>query len=212
MTAQTRLTLIRHGESRAQSEGFLSGHDTCKGLSDAGRRQAEALRDRLLATGELAAADAVYTSILPRAIETAEIIAPALGELAPQQECAWCEIHAGEAEGLTWAEVEERYPNRGGPADPFRARLPGAETWAEFLVRAGARLRRTADDHPGEHVVVVCHGGVVGASFVALGEVPLTRVSMMMSETLNTSLTDWRWDGTTWRLVRYNDAAHLSSV
>ncbi|MDQ1394836.1 MAG: 2,3-bisphosphoglycerate-dependent phosphoglycerate mutase, partial [Acidimicrobiaceae bacterium] len=126
--------------------------------------------------------------------------------------CAWCEIHPGEAEGLTWAEVEERFPNRGRPADPFRQRLPGAETWAEFLVRAGARLRRTADDHPEEHVVVVCHGGIVGASFVALGEVPLTRVGMMVSETVNTSLTQWRQADGQWRLVRFNDAGHLSRL
>src|SRR4051812_31272154 len=97
--ASTRLVLIRHGESAAQVGGFLSGHDTCTGLSDEGRRQAGVLRDRLLATRELGDVDAVYTSILRRAGETTEIIGPALGEALPQQECEWCEIHPGEAEG-----------------------------------------------------------------------------------------------------------------
>ena len=63
-------------------------------------------------------------------------------------------------------------------------RAPGAETWAEFFVRAGARLRRIADDHPGERVVVVCHGGIIGASFVALGDVPIRKsVGPLIHET-----------------------------
>jgi probable phosphoglycerate mutase len=205
----TRLVLIRHGESVAQVEGFLSGHDTCRGLSDLGRAQAEALRDRLLATNELDPVDAVFTSILPRAIETARIIAPALGEAMPQPECDWCEIHAGEAEGLTWDELRERYPSFGDPHDLFKRRTPNGESWAEFAVRAGARLRRIADEHEGERVVVVCHGGIIGASFVALGEVSIHNVRNLAYELVNTSLTEWRWTGSSWHLIRFNDAAHI---
>jgi probable phosphoglycerate mutase len=211
-TPETRLVLVRHGESVAQEQGFLSGHDTCKGLSDAGRAQVASLRDRLVTTGELGTVDAVYTSILPRAIESAEIIAPALGGVAPQQECEWCEIHAGDAEGLTWPEFRERFPIVGELDDPFRARATGAETWAEFFVRAGARLRRIALEHEGQRVVVVAHGGIIGASFVALGEVPLRKGLAAVHETANASLTEWRCTGTDWRLVRFNDAAHLASA
>lgn len=206
----TRLVLVRHGESVAQVEGFLSGHDTCRGLSDAGRAQVAALRDRLTASGELGEVDAVYTSILPRTIETAAILGPALGAATPQAECDWCEIHGGEAEGLTWPEIQERFPLQGDPADPFRPRMPGAETWAEFFVRAGARLRRVADEHPGERVVVVCHGGIIGASFIALGDLPIKTALALTHESINTSMTEWRWTGKHWRLVRFNDAAHVA--
>jgi broad specificity phosphatase PhoE len=209
-TAETRLVLIRHGESDAQVNGYLSGHTACRGLSDRGREQAAALRDRLVATGELGVVDAAYTSVLQRAIETSEIIAPALGDTRPEQECAWCEIHAGDAEGLTWDAYLERFPEVGDVHDPFRRRAPGAESWAEFYVRAGARLRRVARDHPGQRVVVICHGGIIGASFVALGDVPIASVSFVTRETVNTSLTEWRFTGERWRLVRYNDAAHLA--
>lgn len=208
----TSLILIRHGESVAQEQGFLSGHDTCKGLSDAGRAQVETLRDRLLATGELGTVDAVYTSILPRAIESAEILAPALDGVAAQQECEWCEIHAGDAEGLTWAEFRERFPVVGDPDDPFRSRATGAETWAEFYVRAGGRLRRIAREHEGQRVVVVGHGGIIGASFIALGDLPIRHGNALTHETVNTSLTEWRFTGSGWRLVRYNDAAHVAAV
>jgi broad specificity phosphatase PhoE len=208
---ETRLVLIRHGESDAQVNGYLSGHDACKGLSERGREQAAALRDRLVASGELGVVDAAYTSVLARAIETSEIIAPALGEATPQRECAWCEIHAGDAEGLTWEEFRERYPVNGDPADPFRTRAPGAESWAEFYVRAGTRLRRIANEHPGECVVVICHGGIIGASFVALGDLPIRKAFALTHETVNTSLTEWRFTGSDWRLVRYNDAAHQAT-
>ncbi len=207
---ETRLVLIRHGESVAQVEGFLSGHDTCRGLSPHGRAQAEALRHRLADSGELDAVDALYTSILPRTIETAEIIAPALGAPAPTEECDWCEIHAGEAEGLPWDVFRERYLI-GDVYDPFSQHVPGSESWAEFSVRAGTRLRRVAAEHRGQRVVVVCHGGIIGASFVALGDLSFGNVRALTQDTVNTSLTEWRHADDGWRLVRYNDAAHLGS-
>ena len=77
-------------------------------------------------------------------------------------------------------------------------------------MRAGGRLRRIAHEHPGERVVVVCHGGIIGASFVALGNLPDPRGNVLTHETVNTSITEWRFTGEHWRLVRYNDAAHLA--
>jgi probable phosphoglycerate mutase len=210
----TRVVLIRHGESEAQRRHIISGHNTCTGLSDLGRAQAEALRERLVRTGELGGergeVGAVYTSILPRAIETAAIIAPALGGVAPAEECEWCEIHAGEGEGLEWDEYRSAAGSVGDPNDPFHRHMPKSETWAEFFVRAGARLRRVAHEHEGQRVVVVAHGGIVGASFVALGERPITEGVVIAHETTNTSMTEWRWTGRHWRLVRFNDAAHLA--
>ena len=211
-TATTRLVLVRHGESVAQVEGFLSGHDTCRGLSELGQRQAAALRDRLVASGELGTVDAVYTSILERTLETAAIIGPALGDAPSTAECEWCEIHAGEAEGMTWDDFRDRYPVDGDAYDPYRRRMPGSETWAEFYVRAGARLFRVADEHEGETVVVVCHGGIVGASFIALGDLPVRRGIDLVRETRNTSLTEWRHSDDGWLLTRYNDFAHLAGV
>ena len=190
----------------------MSGHSACRGLSDLGRSQAVALRDRLAATGELGTVDVVYTSILERAIETTAILGPVLGGVTPQQECDWCEIHPGEAEGLTWPEYREKYPWAGDAGNPFLRRAPGSESWAEFYVRAGGRLRRIADEHPGQRVVVVCHGGIIGASFVALGNLPLRDGNSFTHETTNTSLTEWRLSGADWRLVRYNDAAHLATL
>lgn len=206
---ETRLVLIRHGESRAQVAGIASGHRTCTGLSDLGRRQAMALHDRLALTRELAPVDAVYTSLLTRAQETAAIVGPALGGATPQAECDWCEIHAGEAEGLTYPEIRARFPGAGDSEDALDRHIPGGETWAECYERVGRRLRQAATDHPGQRVVVVGHGGTIGASFVALGGLRLRDSMAMIHEARNTSITEWRGTGTSWRLVRYNDAAHV---
>ena len=221
--APTRLVLIRHGESRSTVDRIVGGHAGCTGLSDRGVRQAEALRDRLAKTGELAGADAVLTSVLPRAIETAEIIAPAIGRLAAEQRCELCEIHPGEGDGLSWEEFTARYRPEGlASGNPYRAMAPGGESWAGFFTRASEALLQVADDHAGKTAVVVCHGGVIEAAFAALGNLPLRRPFDVRVE--NTSLTAWSYapgDGdlgnpghrlARWRLDVFNDSAHLAGL
>lgn len=210
----TTLCLIRHGESVAQVERFVSGHDTCRGLSDLGRRQAEALRDRLARTGEIQA-DVLLTSVLPRAIETASIIAPAVGGHEPVQDCDFCEIHAGEAEGLTWDEFGERYPSTGW--DPMVPAAPGGESWYAFGERVGRTLQRYAEQHADQTIVAAVHGGVVEQSlFHLLG---IDAAANQAGHVANTSITEWRFETNPfrlgpprWTLARYNDAAHLASL
>src|SRR4051794_27890398 len=108
----TRLFIVRHGHAMCALNSVIGGVKGCTGLSPEGRAQAEKLRNRLLRTNELADADVLLTSVLPRAIETASIIAPALGkagEVEPKQDCDLCELHPGDADGMTWDAWEERY-------------------------------------------------------------------------------------------------------
>jgi probable phosphoglycerate mutase len=211
----TRIVLVRHGESQAQARGFLGGHDGCTGLSARGREQAASLRDRLQASGELADAAVLYSSLMPRAAETAEIIAPALNGLEVLAECGFCEGHPGEADGLTWEELDARYPADGWDADSRRA--PGWETWREMATRVAGALDAIVQRHPGETIVVACHGGVVVHSmlhFLSLDEVTTSSRAWISPE--NTSLTEWRFAPNPYRkgtlpveLVRFNDVAHL---
>ena len=100
----THLVLVRHGEADCNAQGIVGGHRGCTGLSPLGVAQAEALRARWESSGEMREASAFYASVLPRAIETAEIIAPALGDLALTTDCDLCELHPGESDGMTWEE------------------------------------------------------------------------------------------------------------
>ena len=74
----TRIVLVRHGESVATVERYLGGLRTCRGLTEHGRAQAQALGARLQRTKELQV-DAVVSSSFPRAMQTADIVAPFVG-------------------------------------------------------------------------------------------------------------------------------------
>ena len=207
----TRLVLVRHGEADCNAQGIVGGHRGCTGLSPLGVAQAEALRARWEATGEMRRAGAFYASVLPRAIETAEIIAPALGELEFTTDCDLCEMHPGEGDGMSWEEFARVYPPPDFTDDPGRPLSPGGESWSSFRERVDTTLRALADRHEGETVVVACHGGVVNASLVAFLGLAHdgTRLDL---RTRNTSITEWEQENGRWRLLRYNDSAHLATV
>jgi 2,3-bisphosphoglycerate-dependent phosphoglycerate mutase len=210
----TRLVLVRHGESRATVEQVAGGPLGCKGLTERGAAQAEALRDRLAASGELAGAGALFASTLPRAIETAEILAPALG-LSVVTDVDLCEMHPGLGDGLTWEEWRERFGGFSFAVEPYRQMAPGGESFAEFQLRVGRILSRLVDEYAGGLVVAACHGGVIEGSLrFGLGLAwPGTSGSLGLPA--NTSMTEWACTATPdqsaqWQLLRYNDAAHLS--
>ena len=156
---------------------------------------------------------------MPRAVETATILAPALGGLEVRSECDFCEGHPGEADGLTWDELSERYPPLDG-WDPDHSPVAGWETWREMGVRVQRALDSLVERHPGETVVVACHGGVVVQAmlhWLALDEVTTARRAWMAAD--NSSLTEWLFatnpyqkDTLPVQLVRYNDHAHLGTL
>ncbi len=207
----THLVLVRHGEADCNVKGMVGGHRGCTGLSPLGVAQAEALRARWEATSEMRGADALYASVLPRAIQTAEIIAPALGDLELTTDCALCEMHPGECDGMTWDEFARLYPPVDFTVRPDRPISPGGESWSGLLRRVDTTLRALADRHEGETVIVSCHGGVINASLVSFLGLAHdgTRLDL---RTRNTSITEWEREHGEWRLLRYNDSAHLARV
>lgn len=206
----TRIVLVRHGESKVTVDRVIGGPRTCSGLSELGRRQAERLRDRLAETNEISAT-ALYSSGYPRAIETAEILATVLGQPVVV-ESGFGEHDPGpECDGLTFRDFVERYGMPDWETDRHAITFPGGETVAEFHHRVGATLSRVVRDHAGGEIVVACHGGVVDAAFRALlGLQPTGGFDLF---TANTSLTELVLARPgRWRLVRYNDAAHLAGL
>src|SRR4051812_9240100 len=188
----TRLIVIRHGLSQCTVDSIVGGIKGCTGLAPEGRRQADLLRDRLVRTRELADADVVYTSVLPRAIETAEIIAPGLGragESPAKQDAELSELEPGEADGLTWAEYNRRYPDVDMGANPYQPIAAGGESIADFLVRVGRALTRIVTEHPDQLVVIVAHGGIIRSSVHVFLDLPVRRRTQL--EANNTSITEW---------------------
>jgi probable phosphoglycerate mutase len=206
----TRLILVRHGESKATVRRTIGGPRTCDGLSDLGAVQAQRLHDRLRDTEEIRA-DALYASGYPRAQETAQAIAPALG-LEVTVDPAWGEHDPGpESDGLTFDEFVARNGNPDWEAHIDAELFPSGETVRQFHARIDGAVRRVLAEHEGGTIVVVCHGGVIDAVMrTALQAPPRGGFDLF---TKNTSLTEFlvvRPDR--WRLERYNDAAHLAGL
>jgi probable phosphoglycerate mutase len=140
------LILARHGETDWNRDGIWQGHGDPP-LNDLGRRQAAELADRL-ADVEI---DALYSSDLRRAYETAEIVALAKG-LSITADSDLREMDVGSWSGLTTEEIRERFPD---------VDAHDGEAREEFLARAVGALDRIAKAHAGQRVLVVTHGGVI---------------------------------------------------
>ncbi len=210
----TRLILVRHGESNATVSRMIGGWRSCTGLSPLGHQQAEHLRDRWLANPEFQA-DVLISSQYARARETATILAPALGDLPIVEHVGFGEHDPGpDCDGLSFAEYVSLHGSATeawDQADPFATTFPGGETVAAFNLRVGTAMYEVVREHEGKTVVIACHGGVVGLALrLALKAQPMGGFETW---TLNTSITELLLlKPNHWRVVRYNDAAHLAGL
>jgi probable phosphoglycerate mutase len=187
---------------------WSGGQTGCTGLTPHGRAQAEALRDHLADSGRVRA-DVLLASVLPRAIETASIIGPGFGLEISGQECDLCELHPGDADGLTWTEYAARYGSFDMEVEPDRAFAPAGESWNSFHERVRRTLERVAGDYEGQTVVAVCHAGVIMGSMRVLLGIPHRTTSRLRP--MNTGLAEWEHDASLdrWTLHSFNEASHL---
>jgi 2,3-bisphosphoglycerate-dependent phosphoglycerate mutase len=211
----TRLYLIRHGQAfcNVRPFGLIAGMRGDAGLTPLGRTQAERLRDRLAATGEITA-DVLISSTLPRARETAEIVAPALG-LPIIFDGEFQEQSPGDFDGRAWEEIKDEIPNQHD--EPFRPFGPNGENWGQFILRVGSALNRILHQYESKTIVVVCHGGVIDASFLIFFGMNTLVPPETAFYTRNTSITRWERHeiegySLRWRLTGYNDDLHTRDI
>ena len=156
------LLLARHGETDWNRDGRFQGHADPP-LNERGRRQARAHAELL--AGE--PIEAVYSSDLLRAQETAQIVATQLGlEVVVDPQLR--ERDVGEWSGLTRAEIDERFPNQIQAWREGRAVV--GETREALSERVLAAARRISAAHPDGVVLVVSHGGALRMLRHAAGE------------------------------------------
>jgi probable phosphoglycerate mutase len=205
----TDLYLIRHADHRT---GLKDGKFADLGLTPLGVRQVEQLCARLARTGEIKA-DVLIASPLPRARQTAEILAGALD--LPVVLEAELEEWRNEDGSLSEEAFMERVMATPDAQVPFARWIPGCENWLEFSIRAASALERIVREHADQTSVVVCHGGIIEVSlslFFGLSGAPLRRLNI---DSGNTSITHWQHvvppPGflSEWLLERYNDCTHL---
>jgi probable phosphoglycerate mutase len=202
---ETTLIVIRHGETAWNREKRMQG-TTDTQLSDVGRSQAQAVGRRLAARSF----GALYSSDLSRARDTAQAIAEHTGTTVvtdPRLQ----ERRFGIFEGLTAAEIIERYPEehaRFVSRDPDYE-VPGGESARGFARRCLGCLAEIASRHRGAEVVVVTHGLVLDSLYRATHG--LDNGAPRPVPLINASVNHFVYAGGTWRMELWGDVSHLAA-
>ncbi|MEO6533322.1 MAG: histidine phosphatase family protein [Pseudolysinimonas sp.] len=189
----TDLYLVRHGETDWNRQRRIQGLTDIP-LNETGRAQAQA-------TGMLLARrhwDAIFSSPLGRAVETASIIAAEVGLAEPTLIDALVERNYGDAEGLDWLEIERNYP-RGTV-------VPGRESREQVGERVVPALMQLAAEHAGEALLIVSHGGAIRA---VLNQVEPSASHGMIT---NGSVHSFRLEDGALRLIAFDDPIEVESI
>ncbi|MFI2210905.1 histidine phosphatase family protein [Streptomyces sp. NPDC020141] len=196
----TTLLLARHGQTVWHAENRYAGVSDVA-LTDEGRRQARQL-------GEWAArhpVDAIRTSTLSRAIETAAPACAALG-LTPHRDPELRECDFGVVEGRTLTEFGLEHPEAAldFADDPVAHPFPEAEDPRSAAMRGADALRRAARAHEGERVLVVAHNTLLRLVLCELLGIPLGDYRRVFPRLRNAALTELRLSGDTASLLGLN--------
>lgn len=202
----TTVLAVRHGETAWNRESRIQGHLDIP-LSPLGLAQAQRLAQAL--AGE--PLDAIYASDLGRARQTAAAVAERVG-LPVQEDAGLRERGFGCFEGLSWSEIESRWPEQ---ALRWKRRDPdfgaeGGERLRDFYARAVGAVERLAQAHPGQTLLVVAHGGVMDCLYRAGRRLAL---EAPRSWTLgNASINRLLYTPAGLSVVGWNDDLHLDGL
>jgi probable phosphoglycerate mutase len=203
----TELLLVRHGESEAMVPGrpfpLVDGHGDPE-LAPLGLEQAARLAERLAAHP----IDAIYVSSLRRTHQTAAPLAARIG-IEPVVERDLREVYLGEWEG----ELYRKHMAEGHPlalkviSEQRWDAIPGAESPESIDTRVRGALDRVVAAHPGQCVVIVSHGGIIGE---ILAQVTMAGRPFAFLGASNASISQVVAFNGRWILRRFNDTGHLA--
>jgi ribonuclease H / adenosylcobalamin/alpha-ribazole phosphatase len=187
--APTTTVLLRHGQTPLSIEHRFSGLGSDPELTEIGRGQASEAGGRL-AGQEF---DAVVSSPLRRAMETARIVAPGREIIVDD---GFRETDFGDWEALTFAEVHRRSPEELAAwlADPNVA-PPGGESFVDADKRVGAALASLTERYPASRLLVVSHVTPIKLLVRRALEAPMSALYRMHLELCSLSTVDWYADG-----------------
>jgi broad specificity phosphatase PhoE len=216
LPAMGLLYLVRHGETEWNRKNLCMGQLDIP-LNDLGVRQAERLAERL----SKITIDALYTSDLSRASQTAQMIAQKTG-LTPIVKKELREIYLGDYQGISTEELRKKFPSAylipsGKAAQAKELEYPEIETRTKLYFRAVRIFNEISKNHPDQTVVIVSHGGLIRCltNFV-LGQNSNCKDEIFYSlgvDCSNCSITLIRAESDAdYRLVVINDTAHLEGL
>jgi probable phosphoglycerate mutase len=202
----TRLLVIRHGETDWNLDARIQGHTDIP-LNERGRWQAERLGQALADEG----IHAIYSSDLQRARDTADAIARHAG-LPLQLDTTLRERHFGRFEGRTQDEIGVHWPQellRWRERDPSYG-PEGGEVLQAFYERCVSAATRLADQHPGETIALVAHGGVLDCFYRAANRVAVAAPRSW--KVANASINRLLYSPEGFTMVGWADDHHLAGA
>lgn len=191
MKQRTRIHLLRHGQVEGHGETRYNGQRDVA-LTDLGREQslffAQSLSDKDLR--------AVYCSDLQRCRTGAEAIAAFHG-LQPTEVLALRELNIGKWEGLTWKEIQRRWPEewQGRLDDLVHFQVPDGESLQQLASRVRPVVAKIVSRHRGEEIAVVAHGGVNRVILLDAIGAPLERLFHLEQDYGCRNIIDYFDDG-----------------
>ncbi len=204
----TRLILVRHGRSEANLTHTFAGL-TDAALSELGKKQAQALADRLAATEHI---DAIYASDLSRAVDTALPTAKRFG-LTVKTDKDLREIFAGVWENMTFEDILAQYH-----ADRVRwledlgnSYCTSGESVKEVAARVERALVRIAKENDGKTVMIATHWTPLYCIFSIATGTPLEKIRSLPQPT-NCAITLLNYENDSFVPVYLNDDAHLTDI
>ncbi|MBM4342227.1 MAG: histidine phosphatase family protein [Deltaproteobacteria bacterium] len=201
-----KVTFVRHGANQFTGTPRLVGR-TDVPLSELGRRQAEAVSERLADRPF----DALWSSPLQRCADTARAIA-ARTALQPLFDARLLEVDLGALEGKSFGELPEgqrSFRERWGRR-PGTTRFPQGETIAECGARGWKVLEELYDRHPQGHAVVVCHMFAIQAMLARIFQLKPHLFRTFAIDVCSLSTVDMAKGG--FRLLQLNDTSHLDAL
>ncbi|WP_406738649.1 bifunctional RNase H/acid phosphatase [Streptomyces sp. NBC_00853] len=207
MGAPATFVLLRHGETALTPQKRFSGSGgSDPELSPAGRRQAAAVAEALAARGTI---QSVISSPLRRCRETAQAVADRLCLTVTVEE-GLREVDFGAWEGLTFAEVQQRFPDdlQAWLDSPKAAPTGGGESFMSATRRISATRDRLLSAHAGRTVLLVTHVTPVKILVrLALGAPPEALFRMELSAASLSAVAYYADGNASVRLL--NDTSHL---
>lgn len=169
----TTFYLVRHGSCDGLGE-IIWGRTAGIYLNADGKAEAQQLADSF----KQVQLDAIYSSPLERARETAEVIAR-VTNLEVKESLAFNEIDFGEWSGQSLAALDRddrwhRFNTRRNIT-----RIPGGELFLEVQARAIFELERLSRHHAGGRVVIVSHADVIKSVLGYVGGTPVDEIQQM---------------------------------
>jgi alpha-ribazole phosphatase len=200
-----RLLLVRHGETEWNRQKRHQGQKDIP-LNEYGRQQVSTLAQRL----KNEPINALYSSDLCRAWETAKTISTRKGELIVVKDARLREMNFGRWEGLTWSEIQEKDPLVMENWSKYLAEKgpPGGETLFRFSERILEFSEEIIKSHKDETVLLVAHGGTIMVLICLLLGHPIDKYWQFRIEKASLSDISVYTEGAI--INQLNDTNHLS--